>query len=84
MTNVCCSFQMKELNLSRCIIGDEGFIAMSPSIHNVEGLFIGNEYDDRLTITGISALSEAVQKLPKPVSIFFSVKSLLLQFSFGK
>ena len=59
---------MEELNIHTCEIVGEGFVAMSPSVHNVERLFIGNAFDNQLTVTGISALSEAIQKLLKPVS----------------
>ena len=51
-----------------CNMGDDGFVQMSPSIHNVENLYIGSHNDDDLTLIGITALSEAVKKLNKPVS----------------
>ena len=59
---------MKQLNMFGCNMGDDGFVQMSSSIHNVERLVIGSSNDDNLTLTGITALSEAVKKLNKPVS----------------
>ena len=59
---------MKELGMLGCNMGDDGFVQMSSSIHNVESLLIGSSNDDNLTLTGITALSEAVKKLSKPVS----------------
>ena len=59
---------MKRLNILGCNMGDDGFVQMSSSIHNVERLYIGSSNDDDLTLTGITALSEAVKKLNKPVS----------------
>ena len=52
-----------------CKIGDEGVIAMTSCIDKVERLSIGYKVDNELTITGIRALWEAVQKLRKPVSM---------------
>ena len=62
---------MKQLNMFGCNMGDDGFVQMSSSIHNVERLGIGSNNDDNLTLTGIIALSEAVKKLNKPVSAWF-------------
>ena len=59
---------MKVLAIN-CKMGDEGVIAMTSCIDKVEGLSIGHKDDDELTITGIRALWEAVQKLNKPVSM---------------
>ena len=58
---------MTELDMLGCNMGDDGFVQMSSSIHNVERLYIGSSNDDDLTLTGITALSEAVKKLNKPV-----------------
>ena len=59
---------MTKLYMLNCNMGDDGFVQMSSSIHNVERLYIGSNNDDDLTLTGIAALSEAVKKLNKPVS----------------
>ena len=59
---------MKQLHMLGCNMGDDGFVQMSSSIHNVESFSIGSNNDDDLTLTGITALSEAVKKLNKPVS----------------
>ena len=59
---------MKELNMFDCKLSDDGFVQMSLAIHNVERLYIGSNNDNDLTLTGITALSEAVKNLSKPVS----------------
>ena len=59
---------MEWLDISGCNIGDAGFVEMSKCIANIQKLAIGSYSDDQLTITGISAVCEAVRILPKPVS----------------
>ena len=59
---------MEYLDISGCNIGDAGFVEMSKCIAHIQGLRIGANSDDQLTIAGISAISEAVRILPKPVS----------------
>ena len=74
---VCCTLQMEKLNISNCEIGDDGCISISSCIHNIQKLEIGsifdlyvydNPIDNQVTIRGITALSEAIRELTKPVS----------------
>ena len=63
---------MEMLDISGCKIGDDGWISISSCIHNIQKLEIGSPSDYHLTIRGVTALSEAIRKLTKPVSTRFN------------
>ena len=52
--------------MSDCEMDDDGWISISSCIHNIQKLEIGSSSE--LTIRGITALSEAIRELTKPVS----------------
>ena len=62
-------FQLKSLVLSWNKIGDGGFIAISSCICKIEELWIGFPGDAKLTMKGITALSNAVANSPTKVKV---------------
>ena len=60
---------MKSLDVSDNFIGDEGFVALSSCVSKIEELTVGSFEDDKVTMKGIKALCEGIQKRTEPVSI---------------
>ena len=67
---------MEELDILKVKLGDAGFVVIASRVMNIEQLWIGNENDTELTITGIRVLAQAISKRNKPVSyqqrVYFS------------
>ena len=51
-------------------IGDEGFLALSKCIHNINNLKLGSTYDESLTSFGITELAAAISRLNSPMQSF--------------
>ena len=60
---------MKYLDVRGNCIGDEWFVALSCCVSKIEMLLIGESNVDKVTMKGIEALCEGIQKRTEPVSI---------------
>ena len=66
-------FQLKLLSLLGSSIGDGGFIAISSCMSKIEELVIGTQFDDNLTMKGITALANAVANSPTKVRVIILI-----------
>jgi len=60
---------MQHLAIMNNKIGDDGFIAISSCVKNIQNLSIGDFNDNFLSIKGIKELSKAIQERSQPVKL---------------
>jgi len=58
---------MHHLDISKIRLGDDGFVAIASCLNNIDVLFAGRPDNRELSMKGILALSENLQKRNIPV-----------------